>query len=124
MKSEPERVEQYLAALPADQRAALEVLRATIRAAAPDATEGIAYQMPAFYSGGRYLVSYAAFKKHLSFFPASGTIMDKLGPELRAHFSGKGTLQFTPDRPLSRELVEQIVRIRLDELGHTTAQGD
>jgi uncharacterized protein YdhG (YjbR/CyaY superfamily) len=117
MKSEPQRVEAYLAALEDDQRRALEGLRAQIREIVPDASEGIAYQMPAFYSNGRFLVSYAAFKKHLSFFPASGTVMDRLGTDLHSYFSGKGTLQFTPDQPLPDELVRQIVRIRLEELG-------
>jgi uncharacterized protein YdhG (YjbR/CyaY superfamily) len=116
VKSEPERVEAYLAALPAEARAALEALRATIRDAAPGAVEGIAYQMPAFYSGGKFLVSYAAFKKHLSFFPASGTVMERLGEDLRGYFSGKGTLQFTPDKPLPDELVRAIVAIRLEEI--------
>lgn len=109
------RVEAYLAAFPADQRAALERLRAVIRRAAPSATEGIAYQMPAFYNGAKYLVSYAAFKDHCSFFPASGTVRDKLGDELRRYFSGKGTLQFKPEEPLPDELVERIVAIRLEE---------
>jgi len=109
------RVEAYLAALPTDQRAALERLRAVIRRAAPGATEGIAYQMPAFYNGAKYLVSYAAFKDHCSFFPASGTVRDKLGDELRRYFSGKGTLQFKPEEPLPDKLVERIVAIRLEE---------
>ena len=109
------RVEAYLAALPTDQRAALERLRAVIRRAAPGATEGIAYQMPAFYNGAQYLVSYAAFKDHCSFFPASGTVRDKLGDELRRYFSGKGTLQFKPEEPLPDKLVERIVAIRLEE---------
>jgi len=109
------RVEAYLAALRADQRAALERLRTVIRRAAPGATEGIAYQMPAFYNGAKYLVSYAAFKDHCSFFPASGTMLDKLGDELRHYFTGKGTLQFKPEEPLPDELVERIVVIRLEE---------
>ena len=64
-------VDDYLAALPPDQRAALEHLRATIRAAAPDATEAISYGMPAFKQDGRGLVGYAAFKAHCSLFPMS-----------------------------------------------------
>ena len=55
-------VDEYLAGLPADRGAALEGLRQTIRAAAPDATETIAYLMPAFRTEGQFLVSYAAFK--------------------------------------------------------------
>ncbi len=117
MKDEPERVEAYLAALAPSERAALERLRSTIRVLLPeDASEGIAYQMPAFYAHGKFLVSYAAFKSHLSLFPASGTVMEKLGEELRSHFSGKGTLRFTVDRPLPDDLVREIVRIRLQEV--------
>jgi uncharacterized protein YdhG (YjbR/CyaY superfamily) len=109
------RVEAYLAALPAGQRAALEHLRRIIRRAAPGATEGIAYQMPAFYNGAKYLVSYAAFRDHCSFFPASGTVRDKVGDELRGYFSGKGTIQFMHDAPLPDDLIERIVAIRLEE---------
>ena len=65
MRNEPHRVDAYLAALAPEQRDALSRLRATVRAGAPDAHEGIAYGMPAFYSGTRFLVSYAAFKRHL-----------------------------------------------------------
>jgi uncharacterized protein YdhG (YjbR/CyaY superfamily) len=67
---EVRRVEEYLVALPADERAALEDLGETIRAAAPMATEGISYAAPAFKHRGP-LVSYAAFKDHCSFFPMS-----------------------------------------------------
>jgi uncharacterized protein YdhG (YjbR/CyaY superfamily) len=62
-------VEAYLAALPEEQRAALEEIRHTIRAAAPTATETISYQMPAFEQDGRLLVSYGAFKAHCSCIP-------------------------------------------------------
>lgn len=62
-------VEAYLAALPEEQRATLETVRATIQATAPDATETISYQIPTFRWGGRGLVAYAAFKKHYSPLP-------------------------------------------------------
>src|SRR5216117_1995498 len=96
----PSSVEDYLAALPEAQRAALEKLRKTIRAAAPEATEAISYQMPAFKMHGRFLVSYAAFKDHCSLFPASYAVMETLGEELKPYFSGRGTLRFTPEKPI------------------------
>jgi len=111
----PTSVEDYLAALPAEQRAALEKLRKTIRSAAPEATETISYQMPAFKDRGRFLVSYAAFKNHCSLFPASNAVMDALGEELKPYFSGKGTLRFTADKPLPAALVKKIVKARLEE---------
>ncbi|TMK85054.1 MAG: hypothetical protein E6G44_08385, partial [Actinobacteria bacterium] len=93
-------VDGYLRALPEAQRAALEKLRKTIRAAAPEATEAISYQMPAFKMHGRFLVSYAAFKDHCSLFPASYAVMETLGEELKPYFSGRGTLRFTPEKPI------------------------
>ena len=92
-------VEGYLAALPTDKRIALEKIRKTIRAAAPEATETISYQMPAFKDHGRILVYYAAFKDHCSLYPASEAIMEALGDELMPYFAGKGTIRFDADRP-------------------------
>jgi uncharacterized protein YdhG (YjbR/CyaY superfamily) len=111
----PATVEEYLAALPDLPRAALEKLRATIRAAAPEATETISYQMPAFKDRGRFLVSYAAFKNHCSFFPASTAVVESLGDELKPYLAGKGTIRFTVDDPLPSALVKKIVRARIQE---------
>ena len=112
----PATVDSYLAALPPAQRTVLEKLRATIRAAAPDATEAISYQMPAFKERGRILVYYAAFKDHCSFFPASGAVMEELGDELEPYFAGKGTLRFTVDHPMPVRLVKKIVKLRRAEI--------
>lgn len=117
-------VEAYLAALPADQRTVLQALRETIRAAAPEATEQIAYDMPAFRTHGRFLVSYAAFKRHFSLFPASQAVLDALGDEIAPYHTGKGTIQFTAERPLSAEVVTRLVRARLAEnAAHAAGRG-
>ena len=111
----PTSVEDYLAALPEEQRAALEKVRETIRAAAPQATEKISYAMPAFEQDGRFLVSYAAFKDHCSLYPASTAVREALGDPLEPYFSGKGTLRFGADEPIPATLVKEIVRVRLEE---------
>ena len=111
----PTNVEDYLDGLPQESRAALEKLRRTIRAAAPEATETISYRMPTFKEQGRFLVSYAAFKDHCSLFPASGAVMEALGEELEPYFSGKGTLRFTADKPIPAALVKKIVQTRIEE---------
>jgi len=111
----PTSVDDYLSALPEDQRVALERLRKTIRVAAPQATEKISYAMPAFEQEGRFLVSYAAFKDHCSLYPASTAVMEALGIELMPYFSGKGTLRFRVDDPIPTALVQRIVRVRLQE---------
>jgi uncharacterized protein YdhG (YjbR/CyaY superfamily) len=113
----PTSVEDYLAALPADRRAAMEELRRTIRAAAPDATETIAYDMPAFRGpGGRFVVSYGAYKAHYSLYPASGAVIEALGNELQPYLAGKGTVRFAADQPVPVALVTKIVTIRVAEI--------
>ena len=109
-------MDQYLAVLPAGQRAALEKLRQQIHAAAPEATEAISYRMPAFKERGRILVYFAAFKDHCSFFPASGAVMEELGDELEPYFAGKGTLRFTVEHPIPARLVRKIVKLRRAEI--------
>jgi len=109
-------IDDYIAQLPDDQAKALSELRVKVAAAAPDAVEAVSYSMPAFKLGKRVLVYYAAFKDHLSLFPASGSVMDKLGEELQGYFTGRGTLQFTPEKPLPDDVIRQIVVIRREEI--------
>ncbi len=110
------QIDETLAALPAEQRAALQALRETIAAAAPGATETISYGMPAFRYRGRALVSYAAFKAHCSFFPMSGGLIEMHREELAGFATAKGTLRFTPKHPLPGDLVVQIVRERMAQI--------
>jgi uncharacterized protein YdhG (YjbR/CyaY superfamily) len=111
----PKTVEAYLAALPDDQRDALQKLRDTIRSTLPDATEHISYQMPAFKADGRFVVWYAAFRDHYSLYPASEGVQATLEKDLDPHLSGKGTIRFEYDERLPSTLVTKIVKVRLKE---------
>lgn len=111
----PASVEEYMAGIPRASRTVLETLRTTIKAAAPEAAETISYQMPAFKLDGRFLVSYAAFKRHCSLFPASEKVVEACGEELEPHLFGKGTIRFPLDEPLPVALVEKIIKVRLEE---------
>jgi uncharacterized protein YdhG (YjbR/CyaY superfamily) len=112
----PTSVEEYLAALPDERRAVMEELRQTVNAAAPEATETIAYEMPALRShGGQFLVSYAAYKRHYSLFPASEAVIEAGGDELKPYLAGKGTIRFPADEPLPTALVTKIVKVRVAE---------
>jgi len=111
----PTSVEDYLTALPWESRAALEKLRKTIKAAAPEATETISYQMPAFRDHGRLLLYYAAFKDHCSLFPASTAVIEAFRDELAPYYTSKGTIRFHPEKPLPAALVKKIVKARLEE---------
>jgi uncharacterized protein YdhG (YjbR/CyaY superfamily) len=111
----PATVEQYLTSLAPDARAAMDRLRATIKAVAPGATETISYRMPAFKDRGRILVYYAAFKDQCSIFPASAFVVEALGDELTPYLRGKGTIRFDLDRPIPVRFVKKIVKARLAE---------
>ncbi len=112
----PNTVDAYLAALPPDRRSAVETLRRTVTAAAPEATETIAYQMPALRShGALFLVSYAAYKAHYSLFPASDAVVAACGEELTPFLAGKGTIRFPATKPIPTELVAKVVKVRLAE---------
>ena len=86
----PESFEAYLAACPDDARAALEHLRAMIRAAAPEATETISYQMPAFRAHGRMLVWMGAFRDHAASSRAASRSSRNTGTNWRATASRRG----------------------------------
>lgn len=112
----PASVDAYLSELPDDRRVAAESLRQAIRAAAPHATETIAYQMPAYRSdGGQFLVSFASFKDHYSLYPSSDAVVAALGAELAPFLRGKGTISFPAGEPLPLDLVGRIVVIRVGE---------
>jgi uncharacterized protein YdhG (YjbR/CyaY superfamily) len=115
------RIDATIAVLPSDVRDALQALRETIAAAAPEAVEAISYGMPAFRYRGRALVSYAAFKSHCSLFPMSGTVLDAHRAELTGFVTAKGTVQFTPAHRLPTSLVVAIVHERMMETDAASA---
>ena len=71
--------------------------------------------MPAFRLDGRMLVWYAAFRDHLSLYPASKVVLAAHGKALKPYFSGKGTLRFALDERLPVTLVKKVVKTRIKE---------
>jgi uncharacterized protein YdhG (YjbR/CyaY superfamily) len=109
-------IDAYLAALPAERRAVLEQVRALVHEAAPDGVELISYGIPGVKIGGRLLLSYAAFAKHWSLFPASGVVMTAMGEELAPYFKPTATLRFSWTEPVPAELVRRFAALRVAEL--------
>jgi uncharacterized protein YdhG (YjbR/CyaY superfamily) len=110
----PETTRSFLAALPMDQRQALEHLREVIIAAAPDAEEYVGYGIPAFRQDGA-LVSFGAARTHCALYVQSPAVMEAHAAELAGLDTSKGTVRFTPDAPLPAGLVMRLVRARLAE---------
>jgi uncharacterized protein YdhG (YjbR/CyaY superfamily) len=114
MTGKPKTIDEYLAALSADKRAALENLRKTIRAAAPKAEECISYQLPAFRQNGM-LVAFGATSKHYAFYLMSSSIVEAHKDELKGYDTSKGTIRFQADKPLPVGLVRKLVKARIAE---------
>lgn len=109
-------IDDYLAALSAADRDALEALRRVIREIVPDAEEGLAYGAPAFRLGGKAIAGFSAAKRHLSYLPFSGDVLATLADDVAAYKTSKGALQFTNATPLPRALVTKLIAARRAEL--------
>jgi uncharacterized protein YdhG (YjbR/CyaY superfamily) len=114
MAAKPQTIDEYLAPLSNEKRAALEKLRRAIRSAAPKAEECISYQIPAFYLGGRMLVAFGAAANHCAFYPGAYPV-EAHKAELKAYDTSKGTIRFQADSPLPATLVRKLVKTRITE---------
>jgi uncharacterized protein YdhG (YjbR/CyaY superfamily) len=106
-------IDEYIAVFPEDIQKTLRGLRAAIRAAAPGAEEKISYQIPTFALNGN-LVHFAAFEKHIGFYPTSSGIL-AFKRELAGYELAKGTVRFPIGRPLPLKLISRIVKFRVAE---------
>jgi uncharacterized protein YdhG (YjbR/CyaY superfamily) len=116
MADKPKTIDEYLAALPEDKRAALEKLRRTIRAAAPKAEECISYGLAAFRQDGP-LVAFGAGANHCAFYLMSSSTVEAHKDELEGYDTSKGTIRFPADKPLPAALVRKLVKARIAENG-------
>ena len=107
-------IDEYLANVPDDKRAALERLRKQIHEAAPDAIETISYGMPAFKLDDRYFVGFSAAKAHCSFYAGKAPTV-ALAKELTAFRTLKGTINFRAEQPIPADLVRRLVETRIAE---------
>ncbi len=115
MKKTASTIDEYLAGVADDQRAALQKIRQTIKSAVPEAEECISYGLPAFRLGGRPLVAFGATTRHCAFYPMSGTTIGAHRQELEGYDTSKGTIRFPPSKPLPATLLRKLVKARIAE---------
>lgn len=106
-------IDEYIAMFAEDVQAVLQEIRATIKAAAPDAVEKISYQMPTFAQNGN-LVHFGAFKHHIGFYPVP-TGIEAFEAELAVYKQGKGSVQFPLNQLMPLDLISRIVQFRVQE---------
>jgi uncharacterized protein YdhG (YjbR/CyaY superfamily) len=110
-----EEVDEYLRRLEEPKRSTLEALRRTILMIVPEAEQVISYRVPAFRVRGKTVAGFAAFQKHLSYLPFSGSVLPQLADELKGYTMTKSALHFRVDRPLPKTLVKKLIAVRLEE---------
>jgi len=121
-QSTPRNIDEYIAGFPHDVQEILEKIRMAIRKAAPDAEETIKYQIPTFTLKGN-LLSFAAYKKHIGFYPAPAG-NEKFRNELSVYRAGKSSVRFPLDKPIPFNLISRIVKFRVNEhLERAAAKG-
>ena len=106
MAARPRTIDDYLAGVSPDKRAALERLRRAIRAAAPKAEECISYQLPAFRLDGRLLAAFGAAANHCALYPGARAV-EVHRDALKDYDTSKGTVRFKADQPLPVALVRR-----------------
>ena len=118
----PKTIDEYITGFPHDVQEILDKIRMTIRKAAPDAEETIKYQIPTFTLKGN-LLSFAAYKKHIGFYPAPAG-NEKFRQALSVYRAGKSSVRFPIDQPIPFDLISQMVKFRVKEhLERAAAKG-
>lgn len=110
-----ETVDEFLAPLSPEFRAALETLRQQIRAAGPELEECINYGVPSYRYMGKMALGFGAAKKHLALYPTPGPV-EAFKDRLTGYSTSKGAIQFTLDKPLPEDLIADIVRMRVADI--------
>ncbi len=112
-KTTPKDIDEYIAGFPEDIQELLAKVRATIREAAPEAQETIKYGMPTFTLKGN-LVSFAGYKRHIGLYPVPAG-SDAFNRQMAAYKAEKSSARFPFDKPIPYELIDELVRYRVNE---------
>ena len=115
MATKPQTIDEYLAGLSPENRAALQKVRRAVHAAAPGVEECISYGMPAFRLHGKLVAGFKAAANHCSFHPMSGDTVATLKSDLAGYETSKGTIKFSARSGLPATLVRKLVKARIAE---------
>jgi uncharacterized protein YdhG (YjbR/CyaY superfamily) len=112
-----EEVDRYFAGLEEPKRATMEEMRRRILEVVPEAEQGLSYKVPAFRVHGRVVAGLAAFTSHLSYLPDSGSVLSTVAEKTRGYTQTKSALHFPVDAPLPRDLISELIEVKLRQVG-------
>jgi len=114
-KTNFQSIDEYIAACPEETHESLQQIREMVKRIAPDAKEKISYQMAAFELGGKNLVHFAGWKKHISLYPVPAG-SEAFERQVALYVDGRGTLKFPLDKPLPMKLIEKVIRLHVKRI--------
>lgn len=109
-----ETVDAYIKQFPTEIQKILFEIRTIMKETAPEASESIAYGMPAYKLNKKPLVYFAAFKNHIGFY-ATPSGHHEFADELSKYKQGKGSVQFPLHEEIPYNLIQRIIKFRAEE---------
>lgn len=115
-------IDAYLDTVPAEQRVLLQGVREemmrVLQARSLEYEEAISYGLPCLKVAGKAVGGFAANAKFCSYYPFSGSLLGELSSELTGYSQTKSALHFTEAKPLTPEVIEQLIATRLEQILH------
>jgi uncharacterized protein YdhG (YjbR/CyaY superfamily) len=115
-------IDEYLQRVEPSKRAQLQRIRTLAKEIVPDAQETISYKMPTLTLGGKPFLGFDARAKHIGIYPFSGKVIPQLKDALADYAVSKGAIRVPLDSPISKELLQLLIRTRLDEIDTTRSE--
>ena len=115
-KTDFKSVDEYIASQPEAVRSVLERVRRAIRKAVPEAEEAVSYKMPAYKLPAGPVLYFAGWKRHISLYPATATVVSAFQTDLAPYVVHKGTIRFPLPQPIPMKLIGSIAKFRAKEV--------
>jgi uncharacterized protein YdhG (YjbR/CyaY superfamily) len=116
VKTDFKTVDEYIASQPEIVQDLLEQVRSAIRKAAPEAEETISYKIPTYKLPSGPVLYFAGWKRHISLYPATATIVAAFKTDLAPYVVDKGTIRFPLAQPIPMKLIGRIAKFRAKEV--------
>lgn len=116
-KTDFKSIDEYQSVFPEAVRERMQQIRTIVKEVAPEAVEGISYQIPAFKIGKHFLIYYSGYAKHISLSsPWSVVLLEKFAQDLAKLKVTKSAIQLPLAEDLPIGLVREIVEFRKHEI--------
>jgi uncharacterized protein YdhG (YjbR/CyaY superfamily) len=114
-KQLPVAVRAHYQSAPSPHKETMLEMRQRILEIVPEAVEVVSYGMPAFKVDDTIVAGLLANKKHVGYYPFSGSILKLFTEELAAFSKTISAIHVPIDKPLSKTLMRKLIKARLTQ---------